>query len=704
MNILQILPELNSGGVETGTVDLAKELVKNGHKAVVISNGGRMVKDLISIGAYHYQLPVHEKSLFAILSSVTRIKEIIEREDIDIVHARSRVPAISAFFAARSKGIPFITTCHGYYSKHIFSRIMGWGKLVIVPSNVVARHMLSNFKVPLERIRLIPRGVDLDKFIYSMRQCDTGKRVYQIAVIGRITPIKGHIYLIRAMAKVARIIPNSKLYIVGNPPASKPKYKQELEILVKRLSLSRHVEFSGDCDDIPQRLKDINLLIVPSIGEETFGRVIIEAQASGVPVIASRIGGIVDIIKDNDNGILVNPRDYAGLADAMIRVIKDQQLQKRLSENARAFIEKNLTLEHMYKKTMKVYKEAVESFKILIIKWSALGDIILSLPALKAIRKKFPLAHIALLTSTQGIEIAGRFSYVDDFFVYKNLHGIKGIFELMELSSELKRYMPDLACDLQNNRKSHFFSFASCARRRIGYKSKKLDFFINEKIDGARDVLPPVQHQFRLLKGLGIKSIPDPDLFAANEHDAEYADALIKESWAGKKQKIIGINLSASSSWHTKKWPMENIVKLADLLAGNNCRVFMCGTKEDSAEAKKIISASKSKPFDITGRTDIMQLAAFIKKCDVFISGDSAPMHIASMCKVPFIGLFGPTDPGRHLQYSLTGPAQTHKVIYKKLKCSPCYKRDCRHLSCMKDITAEEVFSNVKKMLEDKAI
>jgi lipopolysaccharide heptosyltransferase II len=701
MNILQVLPELNSGGVETGTIDLARELIKHGHRAIVVSNGGRLLKDLLSAGGVHYQLPVHEKSFFTVLSAIDKIKDIIKKERIDIVHARSRVPAFSAFFAARSLRVPFITTCHGYYSKHIFSRIMSWGKLVIVPSNVVARHMISNFKTPIQRIRLIPRGLDLEKFVFRKPQDKKDKSEYSIAVIGRITPIKGHVYLIRAMSKVARIIPNVKLYIIGNPPASKHKYRQELEVLVKRLSLSKYVDFSGDCDNVPDRLKSIDLLVMPSIGEETFGRVIIEAQASGVPVIASRIGGIVDIIKDDYSGILVNPRDYSGLAEAMLLVIKDKELQNRLSKNARAYVEKKFTLEAMYDKTMRVYGEALNSFNVLILKWSALGDIMLSLQAFKAIRKRFPAASITLLTSRQGVEIAGRFSYVNDFFVFKNSHGIRGFFELLEIASELRKISPDLVCDLQNNRKSHLVSFLSCAKKRVGYRSGKLDFLMNEAVNGAREIMPPVQHQFTLLKKLSIGCIPKADPFPVTEKEIEYADNLVKESWIGKKQKIIGVNLGASSRWQTKKWPLENIAKLSDMLAAVNARVFISGTRQDSAQAKKVILLSKSRPFDITGKTSVTQLAAFMKRCDVFISGDSAPMHIANLCGVPFIALFGPTDPDRHLQCSPLESDNDVKVIYKKIKCSPCYKPACRHTSCMKAITVEEVFSAIKKMLKD---
>jgi lipopolysaccharide heptosyltransferase II len=696
MNILQVLPELNSGGVETGTLDLSKELIRHGHKSVVISNGGKLLNSLIDLGAIHYKLPVHEKSPFTIFSMIEKIVDIIKNEDIDIVHARSRAPAFSAFFAAHISGKPFITTCHGYYSRHFFSRVMGWGRLVIVPSNVVARHMIDNFHVPRDRIRLIPRGVDLDKFPYKNPADRQQKKEYSIGIIGRITPIKGHIYLIRAISKVARILPNIKLYIIGKPPSEKPKYKQELETLVKRLGLSQHIEFSGDSDNVPEVLKNLDLLVVPSIGEETFGRVIIEAQAAGVPVIASRIGGIVDIIRENENGILVNPKDYNGIADAILKVIKDKDLQKRLSAKARSDVERYFSLEIMYTDTIKVYNEALDAFRILIIKWSSLGDIILALPALKAVKEKFPKASIAFLTSRQGLEITGRFPYIKDFFVIKQLHGIKGFLELSKISAELRRYGPNLICDLQNNKKSHIMSFLSCSRRRIGYKTKKFDFLMNEAISGSREIMPPVQHQFRLLKMLGIDSPPEFNEISISQQEAEYAQSIIKDSWAGKNQKLIGINLGSSKKWQTKQWPLENIARLADLLAQHGVRVFITGTKEDSAHAKKVITLSKSRPFDITGKTSVMQLAAFIKRCDAFITSDSAPMHIAGFCKVPVVALFGPTDPDRHIQ-----SGTDIRLIYKKQKCSPCYRPRCSHITCMHSISPEEVLEAVKDILTE---
>ncbi|MEI6631556.1 MAG: glycosyltransferase, partial [bacterium] len=218
MNILQILPELHVGGVETGTVDLARALVKLGHKAVVVSAGGELVRDLEACGARHYHLPVHKKSIFAILKLIPELQKIIKKENIDIVHARSRVPAWIAYFAARRSGCLFITTCHGYYKKHLFSSVMGWGKRVIVLSNAIGRHMIDDFSVPHERIRLIPRSVDLDKFKFLSPE-KKRKEEFNVGIIARLTPIKGHLHFIKAMARVARVAPRLKIWIVGDAPA-----------------------------------------------------------------------------------------------------------------------------------------------------------------------------------------------------------------------------------------------------------------------------------------------------------------------------------------------------------------------------------------------------------------------------------------------------------------------------------------------------
>ncbi|MBI4335122.1 MAG: glycosyltransferase, partial [Candidatus Omnitrophica bacterium] len=285
MNVLQVVPELNVGGVETGTVDLARWLTANGHKAVVVSAGGKLVRQIESAGARHYQVDVARKSPFSVAQSIRQLKEIISKEEIQIVHARSRVPALAAFFAARATNRVFITTAHGYYKNHPFSGVMGWGRFVIVASNVMARHMMENFKVPFDRIRLVPRGVDLARYQFD-EEITLGQRSqpFTIGMVSRLTPLKGHEYFLRAVAIVARTMPHIKVLIVGDTPKGKEKYREELKLLSRRLGIMNIVEFAGPSDEVKEIFNKLDAFVLATVVPEGFGRVIVEAQATGVPV------------------------------------------------------------------------------------------------------------------------------------------------------------------------------------------------------------------------------------------------------------------------------------------------------------------------------------------------------------------------------------------------------------------------------------
>ena len=175
MNILHVVPALESGGVERGTVDLAIALKKLGHNIIVVSNGGALAAELNHGGVTHIKLPVHRKSAHS-LRMVPKIVQIIKANKIDIVHASSRVPAWVGSLASGLTGTPFVTSCHGFYSKHFFSSIMGRGKLVMVISNIIGERMHQAFKVPEEKIRLVYRGLDLAKYPYSADKYNKKKR------------------------------------------------------------------------------------------------------------------------------------------------------------------------------------------------------------------------------------------------------------------------------------------------------------------------------------------------------------------------------------------------------------------------------------------------------------------------------------------------------------------------------------------------
>ncbi len=696
MKVLQILPELHIGGVETGTVDFAKYLKEHGHEAVVVSNGGGLVEELEKSGIKHYQLPVHKKSFRTILRSIKALEKIITVEKVDLVHARSRVPAWIAFFACRKSKTAFITTCHGYYGKHLFSRVMGWPKLIIVPSEVIGKHMIDDFGASAENIRLIPRSVDLKKFALP-KDTFQSKPEYTISIIGRITPLKGHIYFIKAMAKLIRSIPNVKIWIIGDAPAKKESYKEELQLLVKRLGLADYVEFLGNRRDIPQLLAQSDVLVLSTITEEAFGRVILEAQAAGVPVVATKVGGVVEIIDDGKTGLLVLPKDTDEMARAVIKVLKDRRLAESLTIEASKKLQEKFTLEHMANATLKVYEELLKSQNILVIKISSAGDVVLVTASLRAIRKRYPDAKIYCLVGRESREILQRCPYVDELIVFDSKNRDKGLRHLFKFAKKLRGYKFDKIIDFQNNRASHLLSFLSFPLESYGYDNKKLGFLLSNRIKDDAGPISPVNHQFRVLSMLGISPVEGSHLeLWPSKEDEILAKSLLDAEWLGNATNIVGINMAASEKWDTKNWPLQYIARLCDILSAKNIRVIVTGIEKDRDLARELLSLTRAKPAILVGKTDILQLAAVIKRCKAFVTPDSAPMHIAAAVGTPFVALFGPTDSLRHLP-----PADKFSVLKRDLPCAPCYSASCKIKThdCMNQITPEQVVFEVEKLI-----
>jgi ADP-heptose:LPS heptosyltransferase len=213
--------------------------------------------------------------------------------------------------------------------------------------------------------------------------------------------------------------------------------------------------------------------------------------------------------------------------------------------------------------------------------------------------------------------------------------------------------------------------------------------------------LDPIEHQFRVLKLAGIKPMDKNLELWPSPADDEKAESILKDSWIKPGQEVIGINVGASSRWLSKNWPPKYIARLCDDLAKEfNIRVVLTGTKDDSALVDSIIENTSSKPITASGRTGILELASLIKRCRIYITPDSAPMHIASAVGTPFIALFGPTDPARHVAAS-----KNYIVLKKDIKCSPCYSPKCsKKINCMNGIPVDDVFNAVKGIISKETV
>lgn len=691
MKIVQMLPRLSSGGVETGVVDLSSRLVKLGHNAVIISGGGELVKQLEANGIKHYTLPVHSKNPLTVLRMIPAVKRILREEKADLLHARSRVPAIIGFYAARSARIVFVTTCHGYYSKKpfSFSRVMGWGKLVIVISQVIAKRMMDDFNVPYRRIRLVYRGVDIEKFKYREPD-ESAKQEYTIGIIGRLSPVKGHKYFLRSVSKVIKSVPRVKALIVGDAPPDKEGYKQELESLVNRLGLSRYVEFLGRRSDIPDILPKLDVVVLATTVPEGFGRVVIEGFAAGVPVVATRVGGVTEIMRDGENGLLVPPEDPQSMGEAIVKLLKDRSLAKRIAQRARKDAEEKFNLDRMMTETVRVYEEALEVKRILLIKISAVGDCVLATPSIRAVRQKYPKAYIALLIGRIESQALKGCPYIDEMIIYDRKGRDKGWLRFFELAAEVRRYGFEEVVDLQNNSKSHMFAFLSAAPDRYGYRKGRYWFLLNRTAREIKQPLPPVEHQFRVLSMLGIEEASKRLELWPSAADIDNIKKILEAEWVGENQVLVGINPSASPRWATKKWPAENFARLCDSLGERKIRAVLIGSKSDLETGAAILSLARSKPINLIGRTSLPELAALMKRLRCLVTSDSAPMHVAAAMATPFVALFGPTDPQRHLP-----PSENYAVIRRGLSCSPCYKPVCSDIRCMREITVEDVLKAI---------
>jgi glycosyltransferase involved in cell wall biosynthesis len=371
--ILQVLPSLVTGGVERGTVDMAASILERGWIPLVVSNGGPMVRELDRLGVQHIPLPVHSKKPWVIKDNIAKLEAVIREHKVDIVHARSRAPAWSAFYAAQNAHVHFVTTFHGTYNlgpfnlKQPYNQIMTRGERVIAISQFIADHMQAVYHTEPGKIRVVHRGVDIDKFdptrVSQERIIQLAQRWrlpdgYPVVMLpGRLTRWKGQEVLIEALAVLGR--KDIRCLLVGSDQG-RTAYSEELQALVERKGLSDVVHIVGECNDMPAAYMLTDVVVSASTDPEAFGRVIVEAQAMGRPVVATDNGAGRENVLDGQTGLLVPPRDPAALALALDRVLAighdERQERARLAID---FVRENFTRRLMGERTLAVYAEVL---------------------------------------------------------------------------------------------------------------------------------------------------------------------------------------------------------------------------------------------------------------------------------------------------------------------------------------------------------
>ncbi len=366
MKVLQILPELNAGGVERGTLEIARTLVEAGHEALVVSNGGRLVGELEQIGARHVTLPVHRKSLKS-LFQVHPLRRLFEQEKPDIIHIRSRVPGWIAWLAWRGMNAHarphLVSTVHGFYSVNTYSAIMTRGERVIAVSESIRDYILENYpKVPPDRIRVVPRGVQLEQYPLGFTPSSewlTAWRASQprcagravLLLPGRITRLKGHedfFNLISALKQQGLAVQG---LIVGDTHAGKQDYMAELQAKAVAMGLGDDISFLGHRRDLREIMAVSDVTYSLSQQPESFGRVALEALAMGRAFVGYDHGGIGEQLRPAYPAGCVTLGDQAGLLAATLRVLKERPVPGLIGEP--------YTLDCMCVSTLQVYNELV---------------------------------------------------------------------------------------------------------------------------------------------------------------------------------------------------------------------------------------------------------------------------------------------------------------------------------------------------------
>lgn len=383
--ILQIIPRLDTGGAERTTVDITSAIAAAGGRALVASEGGRLAPDVKNAGGELIPFPANTKNPAKILFNARRLAQIVEAEHVDLIHARSRAPAWSAWLAALRTGCRFVTTYHGAYAeksraKRAYNRIMARGDIVIANSHYTARLIESRYGTPRDRIRVIHRGIDEAAFdpalvaaerVERLRQSwgiESGRRIILLA--GRLTGWKGQTVLVDAAAQLqSEGVLGDAVVVLAGDAQGRTGYVEGLEKRIEELDLRERVRIVGHVADMAAAYLAAHVAVVASTEPEAFGRVAAEAEAMGCPVMATNIGAAPETIRAEPDvpaheatGWLIPPGNRDALA-GQLKVALALAGAERAAMGARAHIHvaSSFSLAAMQQATLQVYDELIGS-------------------------------------------------------------------------------------------------------------------------------------------------------------------------------------------------------------------------------------------------------------------------------------------------------------------------------------------------------
>ena len=367
------MPRLGVGGVERGTLEITEAITKAGGRALIASSGGQLEFRLSRAGGEIFRMNADSKNPATMWQNARLMRRLIEEERVDVVHARSRAPAWSAYWATRRTGTPFVTTFHGAYGagsavKRLYNSVMTRGRPVIAISEFIHRHILDQYRLPEGRIVTIPRGADTAVFAEeavgnerTINLAETWGLIEDTRAIvlmpGRLTRWKGGESLIDAAMRLKELRGTDfAVLMVGDDGGS--RFRDVLQRRIDETRTGDVVYLTGSCHDMAAAYKLASVVVSASIEPEAFGRVAVEAQAMSRPVIATAHGGSCETVADGESGWLYPPGDARALAETIHSALEmDPAGRSRMGQAGRARVHARYTVAEMQRATLAVYEQ-----------------------------------------------------------------------------------------------------------------------------------------------------------------------------------------------------------------------------------------------------------------------------------------------------------------------------------------------------------
>ncbi|MEM9732398.1 MAG: glycosyltransferase family 4 protein [Pseudomonadota bacterium] len=376
---------MNSGGAERTVVDIGAALVEAGWRSFVASEGGRLVAELEAGGSTHIPLPLGSKNPLTLWQNRNRLIRLVRREQVNIIHARSRAPAWSGYWAAKATGAAFVTTYHGAYGqsnalKALYNSVMGKADTIIANSRWTGDLVAARHPQAVDRIVPINRGTDFARFAPAAISSQRGATVAQawgleaakqrlrdqhsgqaplvILLLGRMTTLKGHELVIKAATGLKK---TPLLFVFAGDAGGRDAYRARLVEQINDHGLQDHFLLPGHCPDPAAAIRLCDALLSASTKAETFGRTVVEAAALEKPVIASRIGAVVESIVERETGLFFAPGNANALLDCLTQFASLTPEQRQtMGQKGRAYVVPRFSLQAMCEQTLRVYDNLLD--------------------------------------------------------------------------------------------------------------------------------------------------------------------------------------------------------------------------------------------------------------------------------------------------------------------------------------------------------